>query len=153
MFTKLQIKQFYIHFHFLIFHFKLKGYILKVSKSRKKKWNSQFFQKTNETQELLRQFFQVFRSFFGRIDNFKNCFRDLLTFTYSYFFQNQFRYIFNSIRTPFFNKASFCSFVIKSGHLSILKEEKALKNEKSFLPRQAGSQLPSSLQSSQEDIG
>jgi hypothetical protein len=37
--------------------------------------------------------------------------------------------------------------------LSILKEEKALKNEKSFLPRQAGSQLPSSLQSSQEDIG
>ena len=47
-------------------------------------WNSQFFQKMNETWEriiltLLEYFFQILRSFFGRVDNSKNCFWDLLT--------------------------------------------------------------------------
>ena len=62
----------------------IKNIKLKVSKYRKKKWNSQL-QKTNETREkiILRAFrtvFEVFRSFFGRIDNSKNCFWDLLSF-------------------------------------------------------------------------
>ena len=48
-------------------------------------WYSHFFQKTNETREkiilrALKKVFQVIHLFYGRIDNFQNCFRDLLTF-------------------------------------------------------------------------
>ena len=59
---------------------------LKVSKSRKKIWCSQFFQKTNETHYPEHLLFSKYaqdsklRSFFGRNDNSINCFRDLLTF-------------------------------------------------------------------------
>ena len=61
---------------------------LKVSKSRKKNWNSQFFQKKPRKKyekriilRALRVFFQVLHSFFWKIDNFKNCFWYLVTFT------------------------------------------------------------------------
>ena len=59
-------------------------YKLKVSKSRKKLWCSQFFQKTHYPEHLFFSKYaqdSEFRSFFGRIEKTMNCFQDLLTFS------------------------------------------------------------------------
>ena len=59
--------------------------LLKISKSRKQFLEFSILPK-NERKggknilRVLRIIFVVFRSFFGRIKNSKNCFRDLLTF-------------------------------------------------------------------------
>ena len=59
-------------------------YKQKVSKSRKKLWCSQFFQKTHYPEHLFFSKYaqdSEFRSFFGRIEKTMNCFQDLLTFS------------------------------------------------------------------------
>ena len=54
---------------------------LKVSESRNKKLEFSILPKNERnTQKMSWELFQVFRSFFGRIYNSKNCFRNLLTF-------------------------------------------------------------------------
>ena len=70
-------------FVFLVLHQQKFENQVKVNKPRKKNWNSQFFQKTNETREkiILRALSSLLFVFFGRIDNFQNCFRILLTFS------------------------------------------------------------------------
>ena len=67
-------------------NYTLQKNVLKVSKSRKKLWCSQFFQKTNEPHYPEHLPFSKYVqdrklcSFFGRIKNTINCFRDLVTF-------------------------------------------------------------------------
>ena len=67
--------------------------LLKVSKSRKQflVFSIPLKKMKNGEKNILRAlkiFFFVFRSFFGRIENSKNCFRDLLTFSYKLFLKN-----------------------------------------------------------------